>query len=227
MACKLLLFPAITPSWRRNRRWSPAGSSGTIAVMRRRVTWSLTVPVLIAAELFAHGLAYRIAEPNAAARAVLLQETGHGYMSYLDLALAVCLAAAAAALVRRTLGAWRGSPEGLLPPWRLALLTPLFFLLQEYTERLVHDGRVVPGTVLERPVLIGLALQVGAGLAAIRVARTLLRLAARAGRVLALATAPPRLRAPFRPQLRADVAERPRLLALAGQAAGRAPPHPA
>ena len=74
--------------------------------------------------------------------------------------------------------------------------------------------------------MIGLALQLVCGLAAVRVVRALLRLAARAGRALALATAGPRQRPPFRPRFRPQVAEPLRLVALAGCAAGRAPAPP-
>jgi hypothetical protein len=191
------------------------------------VTWPFTLSVLAAAELLGHALAYRIAQPDAAERALLLQRAGHGYVAYLDAAAAACLAVAAWALCRRALASYRGSAASLQPGWRLALLAPAAFILQEHTERLVHSGTIEWATAAEPAVAIGVGVQVLLGVLAIYLVRGLLRLAHRAGRVFAAAAATrPRRRAlPVRISVRAADPFRP--VALAGCAAGRAPPHPA
>ena len=57
--------------------------------------------------------------------------------------------------------------------------------LQEYLERLAHNGHIVWGTIAEPAVAIGVLLQIPCGFAALVVLRVLLRAAHRAGRALA------------------------------------------
>jgi len=195
--------------------------------MRQRAAWWLAVPILVAGEMAGHSLAYRIVAPNAAARALLLERTGHAYLADLHPLVGVCLVLAVAAAVQRTVASFRGRPVRRVPSWRFALLPSLVFVLQEYTERFAYNGHIVWGTIAEPAVAVGVFLQIPCGLVALVVVRILLRAAHDAGRALAArATARPACPSMLllRPSHRA---ERPSLVALARGVAERGPPLPA
>lgn len=192
--------------------------------MRARVAWSLTLPVLVVGELAGHSLAYRIVAPDAHERAALLARTGHQYLSFVHPVVGLCLAFAAAAVVARVAAGFRGRAPRRIPSWRFAALPSAAFLLQEYTERLVHAGHLEWGTVVEPAVAVGVLLQLPCGLLALWLVRTLLRLADSAGRALAsprLAT----VRSRFATMLAFAAAAEPlRLVPLARGSAERGPP---
>jgi hypothetical protein len=62
--------------------------------MRRALAWLVSVPLMVAATVSAHALAYLIEVPDPQARAALLSATGHGYGDWIPLTLAVLGAAA-------------------------------------------------------------------------------------------------------------------------------------
>jgi len=86
----------------------------------------------------------------------------------------------------------------------------------------MYDGQVVPVDVFDPVLALGLALQVPFGFLALRLARTLGRLAEKIGR--ALAVAPPRFVALTLARVRPSASDLPRIPALALGYAGRGPP---
>lgn len=191
--------------------------------MRPRSTPVAAVAALFGLETVGHWLAYRLAEPNAADRSALLQATGHGYLEYLSELAAIVIAVVALALVGRAAEAARGARPGRLPSWRLAGLPAFAFLVQEQLERALHDDALDRVVVGERPVLLGLALQIPCGFVAIWLIRALLRCADIVGAAIGAArVAPARIMLGGRPA--ADVAEQSPRLLLAHCAAERGPP---
>jgi len=86
-----------------------------MTAMRGRVLWSLSIPLALIGSLAGHQLGYTLAVPNPHERSHLLQQSGHAYLEYAPLAVAVCLALLAvgfAAAVARVLGRRpnRGAP---------------------------------------------------------------------------------------------------------------------
>jgi len=107
---------------------------------------------------------------------------------------------------------------------RFAAMPPLAFALQEHLERLFH-GAGVAGVVLEPTFLLGLVLQAPFALAAYLLARLLLGVAERAGRVLARRAACGRRRVAARgPSWWPFELRSPRIAALALGYAERGPP---
>jgi hypothetical protein len=194
-----------------------------MASVRQRVAWALVLPALVGGELLGHSLAYRIVAPNASKREVLLEQTGHAYLAYMHPVFGVCLALVLAALGKRVVAGFRGSPARLIPSWHFALLPSAAFLLQEYIERFAYHGHIVWSTITESAVVVGVLLQIPCGAVVVLLLRVLLRVADRAGRLLAacLRARMPRLRS-ITP--RTKRAERPLLVALSRGAAERAPP---
>jgi hypothetical protein len=66
--------------------------------MRRAIAWLVAVPLMAGATFAAHVLDHRLVVPNAGARAALLAATGHGYVTWLPLVLALLAASALVAL---------------------------------------------------------------------------------------------------------------------------------
>lgn len=133
----------------------------------------------------AHALTYRLVEPDGARRGALLAETGHAYLSYLPLVLAlgtVVVLLAFGADLRTRLGGGRGT---VVRPALFASLAPLLFTVQELFERLLHDGGLTAGTLVEPTLLVGLAMQLPFALAAYGLARLLLRASASLARRVA------------------------------------------
>lgn len=141
---------------------------------------------MIAGLLAGHALAYRLATPDAHARADALAHSGHGYLGLTPLALAVCFGALLAALLLRALAGYRGEP--LRPASRaFILLPPLAFVAQEHIERLAYSGDM-PWTVALQPTsLLGLALQLPFALAALLLAWALDSVAHAVGHALSAA----------------------------------------
>jgi len=158
--------------------------------VRRGLTWAITLPLVLGGTEAAHTLAYRLVYPQTHVRVLLA--TGHAYLAWLPLALALAGALAVAALAAAATDAARGRPVGALPAWAFALLPALFFALQELLELSLRTGTFGWRAVLAPTFLPGLALQLPLALAAYLAAAVLLRTAVRLGRRL-LAT--PRARA--------------------------------
>lgn len=151
--------------------------------MRRGLVWALTLPLVLLGTQAAHALAYDLVYPQAHER--ILLATGHGYLTWLPLALAVAGALALAALGVAAADAARGRPARALPAWAFALLPPATFALQELLELSLHTGSFNMHALLAPTFLPGLLLQLPLALAAYLTARFLLRTAERVGRALA------------------------------------------
>jgi hypothetical protein len=190
-------------------------------VRGRAAAWLLSLPVALAGSAAAHALAYHLVEPNDHERAHLLAASGHGYLGQLRVLAAAAVALVLAGFVRQAALAARGR-EAAGPPFVVALVPPLAFLLQEHLERALHGGSFPVGVLLEPTFLVGLALQLPFALLALAVARLLVRTAVALGRLLAT---PPRLLA--RPRLRPPSGSPVPIAARSFAAAARAPPVPA
>ena len=156
--------------------------------MSRRLTvWLVTVPLAVAGTQFAHAIAYRLAVPEANERAHELSATGHGYMAYLPLALAIGAVLATYAFVAEVLHLARSTKRIALRPeaWHFAIVAPALFACQEHFERLFHDGTFPWGAMLAASFIVGLLLQVPFALAAYGLALLLLHAARTLGDRLA------------------------------------------
>lgn len=194
--------------------------------MRRRSTVVAAVAALLGLETVGHWLAYLLAEPDGRDRSALLQATGHGYLEYLSELVAIVFAIGVLALIGRVAETARGGQPGRLPSWRLAALPAFAFLIQEQLERTIHDDALGPVVIGERPVLIGLALQVPCGFVAIWLIRALLRCADVVGAAIA-GPRPAGARILLIDCPGVDVAAPARRVLLADCAAERGPPLPA
>ena len=160
--------------------------------MRRRSTWLVALPLILAGTQVAHELAYRIVFPQAHVRIGVLAASGHGYLAWLPLVLAVTGAGAAVGLGGAVVDASRGRPVRDLQPLAFALLPPLTFALQELLELSLHTGTFAWHAFAAPTFLPGLALQLPFAALAWLATHLLLRTAVRIGRLLA---SPPRVRA--------------------------------
>jgi hypothetical protein len=139
---------------------------------RSRAAWYVGLPLLVAAWLSAHGLAYALAPPGSGSRAEGLDGTGHPYLEHAPVFGALLLTLAAAGLVVRIAA---GSAAGRPPPTWLFVALPLFgFTVQEHLERIVHGSAAPWATAAEPVFLLGAALQLPFGMTAVLVTRTAL-----------------------------------------------------
>lgn len=152
-----------------------------------RLTWSLSLGLIVAGSLAAHTLAYRIVVPDPERRHHLLEESGHAYLDPAPLS-SLCATLVVVGFLARALGG-RAAGSGA-PSWVFALLPPLAFAFQEHLERLIHNGALPHAAALEPTFLAGLLLQFPLALAAFVVARALVAGADALGE--ALAPLPPR-----------------------------------
>ena len=148
--------------------------------MRRGLAWALTLPLVLLGTQAAHALAYDLVYPEAHGR--ILLQTGHGYLTWLPLTLALAGAVALAALCVAAADAARGRPPRELPGWAFALLPPVTFVIQELLELSLHTGTFGWRALLAPTFLPGIALQLPVAVAAFLVARLLLRTAEHVGR---------------------------------------------
>ena len=151
--------------------------------MRRGLAWALTLPLVLLGTQAAHALAYKLVYPQAQLH--VLRATGHGYLAYAPLALALAGAVALAALCVAAVDAARGRPARELPAWAFALLPPAMFGVQEVLELSLHTGTFGWRALVAPTFVPGLLLQLPIALAAYVAARLLLRTAERVGRALA------------------------------------------
>jgi hypothetical protein len=162
-------------------------------VRRRWLAWVVATVLAVAGSQVAHWLAYAVVGQTAAERAHLLADSGHGYLTYLPLALGLLTSLLVLALVSEVRHAAAGStarPPGF---WPFAALAPMLFACQEHLERLAHDGTFPWGAFAEPTFAVGLLLQLPFALAAYLVARALIGVARSLGRRLrhVLTPAPP------------------------------------
>jgi hypothetical protein len=146
---------------------------------------------MLAGTEVAHFVAFRVVYPNAWERSQALQQSGHGYFSWLPLLGGIALAV----LVSSVFLHGRDARNGLNRPishaalLRFAALPPLAFALQEHLEALIHTGSI-SGVVIAPTFMIGLLLQLPFALLAYLVARLLLGAAERVGRAFSDRPAP-------------------------------------
>lgn len=191
--------------------------------MRRPVVvWMLALPLAVVGSQVGHNLGYRLATPDAARRSQELAATGHAYLSYLPLALAVCSMVVLVALALETRSLVRGRTAAAPSARAFALLAPGIFAFQEYFERLMHAGVFPWDAWLEPTFVAGLLLQLPVAFATYLLARLLVGVVRSLGRLLAH---PPRLRLPVAPVCRPVVPlARPRVPVLALGYGSRGPP---
>jgi hypothetical protein len=155
-------------------------------VSRRTVVWLLVLPLAIGGSQAAHSLAYRLATASDHERSHELATSGHAYLDYAPLALAVCAALVALALARELAGVLGGHGRSSRPSaLTFAALAPAIFVAQEHVERLAHGGAIPASLLLAPTFLVGLALQLPFALLAYALARLLLRAASAVARLLA------------------------------------------
>jgi hypothetical protein len=186
--------------------------------------WLLTLPLAIVGSQAGHALAYRLVTPDGAARAHQLASTGHGYLAYAPLALAVFSVVVLLALGVELRHVVSGGRVARPSAFTFAVLAPAIFVFQEHFERLLHDGVLPWSAVLEPTFAAGLLLQVPFAAAAYLLARLLLRVVRSLGRIL---SRPPRTRDLVGPGLRpATRIAVPRVPVLALGYGSRGPPVP-
>lgn len=151
--------------------------------MRKCVVWLVAIPLMLTGAELAHFLAFRIAYPNALERSLALQQSGHGYFTWLPAVGGIALAVLLSAVFLHGTDARnaRRRSTGHTPFMRFAMLPPLAFALQEHLEALVHSGSI-SGVVIAPTFMIGLLLQLPVALLAYLAARLLLGAAERVGR---------------------------------------------
>jgi hypothetical protein len=193
-------------------------------LMRRGLTaWGATLVLAVAGTQAAHAIGYRIVAPDHGRREQLLSASGHGYLSYAPLALALGFAILAALLALEARAALSRSASRPCA-WVFLLVAPVVFTVQEHLERLVHDGTLPLTATLEPAFQVGLVLQVPFALASYALARALLSAARTLGRLLGSPRRPRRQLAPVLSVPRGD-ARVPRVAALALGYGERGPPH--
>jgi len=160
--------------------------------MRRLLAWLIAVPLAVIGTLAGHSVGYRAAVPDAHERAHVLASSGHGYLEYAPLIVALCVAIAALGVVATVLAACRGrdTDDGTRQIALVAALAPVAFVLQELIERYAHDGHLHWGLVVSAPFLLGLATQLPFGLLAAAIAFALASAAHRVAHALKAARRP-------------------------------------
>ncbi len=153
-------------------------------IARRTGVWLLTGVLSVFGSQLAHSLAYRLVAPDQAERTALLAASGHRYLTYAPLAIAIGATLVVVAFLAQVRGLIGGSSRWQPTLWAFALFAPAVFVVQEHLERLVH-GRVVPwSTATDSTFLIGLALQLPFALLAYLLACVVLRAAAKVARAV-------------------------------------------
>ena len=156
-----------------------------VNVRRLLLAWLLVLPLVAGGSQLAHWLGYALATPDAAARADTLAATGHSYLAALPVLVAISVGLVAAVLLLVAFDSLRGRAQLRLQRWPFAVVPFAGFLVQELVERGAAGSAVSLAIALEKPVLIGLLLQLPFALGAFLVGYLLTRVAERLGRVLA------------------------------------------
>jgi hypothetical protein len=135
--------------------------------------------------LTAHALAYRAVASDGDERVALLERSGHGYLAYAHLGLALCVTAVIGGVLLVVVGAMRGRTYSAVPVWLFGVVLSLGFAVQEHVERFVVGGELPLDVVLEPTFAVGLLLQFAFALVAAVLARALLAIGEVIGRALA------------------------------------------
>jgi hypothetical protein len=179
---------------------------------RRRLLWSLSLPLATAGWLAMHSLAYTLVAPHDHHGSVLAAPI------LVACAITVLLAVAIHDGVRRVAPA-------RVSAWPVALLPPLGFAVQEHVERLIESNELPLGTALEPVFLVGMALQLPVALVVLMLARGVVALGHALGCDMSLLRAPRPQSCALAPAGAAPLAPvRARPPVLATRHGGRAPP---
>jgi hypothetical protein len=141
---------------------------------RRRFMWSLSLPLAAIGWLAGHSLAYTLVVPHDEHREEMLAETGHSYLAGTPHIVSCALTIVLIGLVLAAYEGVRGHARTRISVWPVALLPPLGFAAQEHLERLIEYGAIPAGAALETTFLVGIALQLPLGAAALLVANAVL-----------------------------------------------------
>jgi hypothetical protein len=159
--------------------------------MKRRLPWLIAMPLAVVGTLAGHSVGYWAAVPDAQERAHVLASSGHGYLHYAPLVLALCGALAALGFVAHALAAFRGrETAGGTRIKLVAALAPAAFVLQELLERFLHDGHLHWHLFVSAPFLLGLATQVPFALLAAAIAFALATVAQQVAQAIRAARRP-------------------------------------
>jgi hypothetical protein len=191
-------------------------------LVRSRLAWPLVVPLLVFGLAAGHELSYRLTVPHGL-RGQELAATGHGYLDYLPMVLALALTLVGAAFAWLVFSTLRRRDPGVLPAWVLLAVPLVAFALQEHLERTLFGGAFPWELAGTRTFQVGLLLQVPFGVAAVLVARLFESLALRVARALGRAR-PPRRRGALQQPGFAAAVSLPRLRPLALACSERGPP---
>jgi hypothetical protein len=156
-----------------------------MGAMKRYLAWPIALPLAVIGTLAAHSLGYRAAVPDAHAREHLLAASGHGYLQHAPLVVGVATAAALLGFFAAVLSSFLRRPTRAVQVKLVAGIPPLAFVVQEFVERALHDGRVQPELILSAPFLFGLAAQLPFALLAAAIAYALTTMARRLGAAIA------------------------------------------
>jgi hypothetical protein len=157
----------------------------TRAQLNRGVAYTVSLSLMAVGSLTAHAVAYRAVEPDGDERVALLERTGHDYLAYAHLGLALCVTAVLVGLVLVVVGVAKGRACSAVPVWLFGVVLSLGFAVQEHVERFVASGELPLDVVLELTFAVGLLLQLSFALAAGFLARALLALGEVIGRAFA------------------------------------------
>jgi hypothetical protein len=155
---------------------------------RRGAVWLVSLSLIVVGSQAAHALAYRLVYRESELRWRALFATGHAYLAYEPLLLAVVGAITLTSLVAVVVDETRGRRPRALPAWAFALLPPLGFVLQELLERSLAGVGISSALLMQPTFRLGLLLQIPFALAAYLTARLLLRAVACLGARLAPST---------------------------------------
>ena len=190
---------------------------------RLRLAWLLSLALMGVGLLTAHGLAYQLVSADAGERSLLLEKTGHSYLSESTLFVGLCLTVALFALTGAVLSAARHGPALRTPGWFAAFPIAGFVVL-EHVERLQYGGSFPADLIGDPMFLVGLMLQVPFAAAILILARALLGGAEVLG--LALRKSPTRRRRlDSTHRIRAQLVASSAISAIALNRAQRGPPH--
>jgi hypothetical protein len=141
---------------------------------QRRFMWSVSLPLAALGWLAGHTLAYALVVPHHEHREELLAETGHSYLSGAPHIVSCALTLVLAGLVLAAYEGVRGHARVRTPAWPVVLLPPLGFAAAEHLERLIEHNAFPTGAALEPTFIVGIALQLPLGAAALLVANAVL-----------------------------------------------------
>jgi hypothetical protein len=151
----------------------------------RSLVYAVSLTLMATGSLVGHSLAYRAVKPDGEERAALLEQSGHGYLSYAHLGLALCVTGVLVGLLLVVVGATKGGTRSAVPIWVFGLVPSLGFAVQEHVERFVVSGEIPLDVVLEPTFHVGLLLQLAFALLAAILTRALLTVGEALGRALA------------------------------------------